>query len=299
MTAIQPPVELALILTGASSHSSWSTPDGTLLVNAQERGNGDVGLFDISDMTNPAIHARIKGNDFTSHSVSPHNPLLVDDRLYVSWYEHGLQVFDVSDRARPIHLGRFDTQSNWGVYPFLGPDKILVSDMQDGLIIVNVTDVLDSPQSDFNEDGSIAIEDIDMLVAAVSSGSTDARFDLNTDGVVDFGDIWGWLAVGGAANLPYNDQFLVRRYLRADANLDGNVDGLDFILWSANKFQAVTGWSNGDFNADGRVDGLDFIIWNDNKFTTSNPVFIPEPHSLALVFALLPIFRRRRNGIRT
>ena len=286
MSATVPPVELGRILTGSSTHSSWSTPDGTVLINAREQNGADVGLFDIADISNPSIFARIHANDFASFRFTlPHNPLLVGDTLYVSWYSVGLQAFDVSDPSRPIHLGRFDTASNWGVYPFLGPDKILVSDIDDGFYILDATDVIDSPQADFNEDGVIAIEDIDLLVEAVSTGSTDPRFDLNTDALVNGNDIDDWLAVAGAAHLEYSAQFRVKPYLPADANLDGNVDGLDFILWNDNKFQPVTGWSNGDFNADGVVDGLDYIIWNSNKFRSSNPVAVPEPHALALALS--------------
>ena len=47
---------------------------------------------------------------------------------------------------------------------------------------------------------------------------------------------------------------------------DGFVDGLDFIIWNANKFTESSKWCEGDFNADGLIDGLDFIIWNANKF---------------------------------
>lgn len=63
-----------------------------------------------------------------------------------------------------------------------------------------------------------------------------------------------------------------------DANLDGVVDGLDFILWNDNKFSAVAAWSHGDFSADGIVDGQDFVAWNQNKFTSSEQLStVPEP----------------------
>ena len=61
-----------------------------------------------------------------------------------------------------------------------------------------------------------------------------------------------------------------RRYLAGDANLDGVVDGQDFIAWNNNKFSNTAAWGAGDFNADGAVDGQDFIIWNNNKFQTSD-----------------------------
>ncbi len=80
-------------------------------------------------------------------------------------------------------------------------------------------------------------------------------FDLTGDGVVDALDV---------------DELVlsILGTLYGDANLDRTVDGLDFIQWNANKFQAG-GWEQGDFSGDMMVDGTDFIIWNANKFQTA------------------------------
>ncbi len=59
-------------------------------------------------------------------------------------------------------------------------------------------------------------------------------------------------------------------YLPGDANLDGFVDGSDFNIWNANKFQATGGWSRGDFNVDRVIDGSDFNIWNSYKFQSAD-----------------------------
>ena len=59
-------------------------------------------------------------------------------------------------------------------------------------------------------------------------------------------------------------------YLLGDANLDGNVDGADFLQWNDHKFTANSAWTAGDFNADGAVDGVDFLVWNDNKFQSAD-----------------------------
>ena len=59
-------------------------------------------------------------------------------------------------------------------------------------------------------------------------------------------------------------------YLLGDANLDGTVDGADFMLWNANKFTVNASWCSGDFDANGRIDGLDWIQWNNNKFRSSD-----------------------------
>ena len=75
-------------------------------------------------------------------------------------------------------------------------------------------------------------------------------------------------------------------YLLGDANLDGTVDGQDFVQWNANKFSSMPAWCAGDFNADGTVDGQDFVIWNNNKFTTADQQAVPEP---ALSLLLLSV----------
>ena len=50
-----------------------------------------------------------------------------------------------------------------------------------------------------------------------------------------------------------------------DANGDGKVDGLDYIIWLNHYNQTTSnGPSDGDFNGDGKVDGLDYVIWLNN-----------------------------------
>ena len=90
--------------------------------------------------------------------------------------------------------------------------------------------------------------------------------------------------------------------LEGDANGDGNVDGTDFNIWSANKFTCGTDWTTGDFNGDGCSDGADFGIWNINKFTSVplasvGEAAVPEPTSagLALLMACLVVLRVRQK----
>jgi glucose/arabinose dehydrogenase len=123
---------------------------------------------------------------------------------------------------------------------------------------------------DFNGDGMFDCADVDALVAEIAAGTNASHFDLTADGVVDEADLDYWLAEAGDANLPSQNP-----YLRGDANLDGVVDGLDYIAWNENKFTSGTGWCGGDFNADGLADGLDFILWNANKFQSS--FFVADP----------------------
>ena len=117
-------------------------------------------------------------------------------------------------------------------------------------------------------------------------------YDLNGDGMVDVQDVDEWRAQAGAMNLLSGNPYLV-----GDANLDGTVDGQDFINWNSNKFTNTGTWSQGDFNVDGVTDGQDFVAWNSNKFTSADGAAVPEPSygvlSL-LIAALLAGLRRRR-----
>jgi hypothetical protein len=146
---------------------------------------------------------------------------------------------------------------------------------------------------DFNDDGQYDTIDVDLLTAAIANGTAmPEAFDLDGDGQVDTADLTLWLAEAGAANLASGNAYLV-----GDANLDGVVDGLDFVLWNQHKFTVDAAWSSGDFNANGTVDGTDFIAWNANKFQSANAQQVPEPSTAMPFFAAaLLLCRRRRDS---
>lgn len=143
---------------------------------------------------------------------------------------------------------------------------------------------------DFNGDGQWDCLDIDSLTAAIASMSSNVSFDMNGDGSVTVADLTdagvGWLAVGGANNpgATGGNPFLV-----GDANLDGSVDGQDFLEWNGSKFTANTNWCDGNFNADNAIDGQDFIAWNENKFMSSDAlgVAVPEPSCSLMALSIL------------
>ncbi len=128
---------------------------------------------------------------------------------------------------------------------------------------------------DFDSSGAYDCSDVDALVALIAAGTYEASFDLTGDGQVNHADLTTWLSVAGSRNLASGNP-----YLSGDANLDGVVDGTDFIAWNAHKFTDVAAWCSGDFTADGVVDGLDFVAWNEHKFASSDDhAAVPEPSS--------------------
>ena len=146
--------------------------------------------------------------------------------------------------------------------------------------------------ADLNRDGHLTTEDIDGLVAEIVAGTHSNAFDLTEDGLVDNNDLSEWLAQAGTVKVYSGAAFLP-----GDANLDGAVDGSDFVAWNDAKFTSTAAWSQGDFNGDGAVDGQDMILWNDHKFTASDTILsVPEPMNVAVMaWAMIGWFHLRRR----
>ena len=203
------------------------------------------------------------------------------------WEADGLYLLNPLDVPAGIYglSVRIDSPSHEISDPFLFPfifDPMDEFDMETeaaGVAKLNQT-VL----ADFNYDGVHDGLDADLLVQDIANEINSPKMDLNDDGVVTLDDLDIWRDVAGGHNQG-------AAYLAGDANLDGTVDGPDFLIWNDNKFGPGLGWTDGDFNADGLVDGVDFLIWNDNKFQSSDAVFsIPEPLGMGCVGALGAIF---------
>src|SRR5437867_9648238 len=163
--ATQAPALLGTVPTGGASHSAWVTADGKTLASCAEYGARDLRLFDISNPANPILRSAITSATLGIDAVTPHNPIIMGKFLFVSWYQAGVQVFDISDPAQPWLVGSFDTfpggqatlggvcsggfcfDGNWGVYPLLGFNKVLVSDMDGGLSILDASGITNSPLS--------------------------------------------------------------------------------------------------------------------------------------------------------
>jgi choice-of-anchor B domain-containing protein len=145
------PILIAEVPTGSRAHSSWATSDGNILISAQEKSDGNVTIFDISNLAAPVLLSTMDRTSLGlgSEVLSPHNPLLFSDTLlFISWYEAGVVAIDISDPSNPVKVGQYDTwnnkaffgyDGNWGVYPFSGLDRVLLSDEQNGLFVVDAS----------------------------------------------------------------------------------------------------------------------------------------------------------------
>ncbi len=196
--ATQAPTPLGFVPVGFNSnHSAWTSEDGNYLYSAREISDsaaanpGDIRVYDVSNPAAPMMVNRITMSDLGIVAVTPHNPVVMGNKLYVAWYQAGTLVFDISQPANPVRIGQYDTwpaqfseedlrevrqanskfspddvvcgvdrltnqqiagyNGNWAVFPFLGEDRVLLGDLATGLYVVSVA--ARNNVSDFDGDG--------------------------------------------------------------------------------------------------------------------------------------------------
>lgn len=146
----------------------------------------------------------------------------------------------------------------------------------------NVTEML---RGDFDGDGELLANDVNLLCDAIRSGANTSNFDLNSDGAVDIADQVIWVED-------------VRGTSFGDANLDGRVSFEDFLVQSVNFAQTPIqgGWADGDFDCSGTVGFPDFLQLSANfGFEAELPATsVPEPEYGWLLCAIVLLLRRRR-----
>jgi hypothetical protein len=134
---------------GGYNHSNWIGCDG-IGVMSDENFGLPIKVIDVSKPTNIQVlsHFSPRGSDSTS---MPHNPYLLGHLAFVSYYMDGLQVYDLSNPRQPQRVGWFRTYQGspmqqyagaWGCFPFLPSHRILVSDMQTGLYVLDAASLL-------------------------------------------------------------------------------------------------------------------------------------------------------------
>ncbi len=141
------------------NHSSWKHPYEPYLYVAEEVPIGKpIYVYDISDIANPFTTSSFKdpleAPNFTNNRA--HNPFVFRERLYISYYHDGVQVYDVSDPESPERIAYYDTflgnngngysgyEGAWGVYPYLPSGCILAADITHGLNTLELTITPDS-----------------------------------------------------------------------------------------------------------------------------------------------------------
>jgi choice-of-anchor B domain-containing protein len=145
----------------AYAHSGWISRDGNYVFSFDEYdeiasgGNSRIRVLDISDLAHPTLAAVFP----TSTTAIEHNGYAVGDKLYVSHYERGMTIIDVTVPTAPREIGFFDTfptgdeaefHGAWGVFPFLPSGTLLVSNIDGagGLFVLRESAAAIAPPPD-------------------------------------------------------------------------------------------------------------------------------------------------------
>src|SRR3982751_72426 len=81
----QAPVLLGAVQSDSTNHSTWTSEDGNYLYSCRETFDGDLRVYDVHDPSQPLLIKAIKAGDLGLNAVSPHNPVVMGNKLYVSW----------------------------------------------------------------------------------------------------------------------------------------------------------------------------------------------------------------------
>ncbi len=148
--------------------------------------------------------------------------------------------------------------------------------------------------NDFNGDGNLNVSDIDLLMQAIRTNSSDAKFDVDKNGTVGGDDLVAY--VEGPSTL--------KTYI-GDANLDGVFNSADFVtVFAAGQYEdaaaANSTWGTGDWNADGEFSSADLVSAFQRGGYEQGPraavSAVPEPSTAAIgVVVAAWISRRRRR----
>lgn len=127
---------------GSGVHNFCSDPSGSYLYAGDEIGSGRwTRIFDVRDPQN----VEQVGEIVIDATSTVHNCHTKDGRLYIAHYNRGVWVFDITDPVNPVQVGYYDgpgQQSTWTANPQLPSGKVLASDIETGLLVLNLEGVV-------------------------------------------------------------------------------------------------------------------------------------------------------------
>ncbi|HWN83033.1 MAG TPA: choice-of-anchor B family protein, partial [Candidatus Udaeobacter sp.] len=128
----------------AFTHNTWPTADGSFLVTTDENTGGHLRSWDLRQL--PAVSPADEWISPTGALV--HNAYIRGNLCYMSHYQDGLRIVDISDPFALQPVAWFDThpldgggsRGAWGCYCFAAdPNIVYISDRDTGTYILRYT----------------------------------------------------------------------------------------------------------------------------------------------------------------
>lgn len=142
-------IDVPVLFVARSTGLALATAGSTIAASAEFNGWGFLRIWDNRDPEEPRqLSTFATPNTFnaglaTQGIYSVHNPEVVGNRMYVSWYNDGIRVVDISRPSAPREQGAWVGEGRpagappvdiWSVVPFRG--LLLASDRNHGLYIL-------------------------------------------------------------------------------------------------------------------------------------------------------------------
>ena len=121
-------------------HNIWPTGDKRHILTTEETPNKTVKLWNIEDLNNIQLT-----DEYLAPSALAHNAHIVGDTAYLSHYESGVVMLDLSDENNIVEIGRYDTypanesanfNGCWGVYPHTPSGRFYASNIEGQLYVL-------------------------------------------------------------------------------------------------------------------------------------------------------------------
>ncbi len=278
---------LGSVVTGTNTFTAVPTDDAKYLVTTQRDVGGALSIWNIENL---GFASQIGAATATTYGLSAFSAgeVIIDDlTVFASWHQAGLQVLDldaIDPNGVAARSGEFVTSPNASpldgltatrsAFIGLGTNRVLLSDTESGLYVVDATQAFGGLVGDFDLDGALSIADLDLLTVEISTGNSGSQFDLDGNSNVDRDDVTEWLSIAGNASID-------RPFRYGDANLDGRVDPNDLNAVGLHWETDGNAWSHGDFTADGVVSAGDLNLIGLNWLSgTVAAAAVPEPTRL-------------------
>ena len=154
-------------------HNIWPSDDRQHLVTTEETVGKTVKVWDISNLGNVQLVGQ-----YLAPSSLAHNAHMIGDTIYLSHYESGVRVVDISNPAAPNEIFAYDTYTAdesgnfngcWGAFPFTNSGRIYGSNLDGRLFILSQLSVILADTISASEEVAIPGSQVRIDISATNS----------------------------------------------------------------------------------------------------------------------------------